>query len=481
MMWETIIGLEVHVELNTKAKLFSPAANHFGDEPNSNISPICTGEPGALPMVNREAVKKAIQFGLAIGAEINLASSFDRKSYFYPDSPRNFQITQFYQPIIRGGSIKARIGQDIKEFAIRSAHLEDDSGTLKHFSNFTGVDYNRAGVPLIEIVSEPCLRTGKEASAYAQAMKAILEYLNVSDCNMEEGSLRFDVNVSVRLPGEAMRTKVEIKNMNSFAFMEKAIEVESRRQIEAYMAGKKVDHSTFRFDPEKKETVLMRSKESAEDYRYFPEPDLPPLIISREFVEELGRQLPELPLDKWQRYSIELALHEESASVLVSSLPLALYFEEALKHCGCAKALANWIIVEFGGRFKETGRNLLTSGILPEHVASLVSLIENETITGKIAKLLADEMVLTPGVDPKSLVKENPKFQPLTNEKEIASLIDAVLKENPQSIADFKAGRDRAFGFLVGQVMKLCQGKASPSLVNELLKKAISCSSNGGK
>lgn len=474
MGWETIIGLEIHVELNTKSKLFSTAANHFGDEPNCNISPVCTGQPGSLPVLNKEAVRKALQLGLAIEGTIPPVSLFDRKSYFYPDSPRNFQITQFYHPIIMGGHVQAFVGTELKDFAIHHAHLEDDAGTLKHFTNFSGVDYNRAGVPLIEIVSEPCMRTGAEAAAYAEALKDILSYLDVSDCNMEEGSLRIDVNVSVRKSGEtALRTKIEIKNMNSFSFMEKAIEAEAKRQIAAYEAGKEIKAATYRWDPEKKETVLMRTKETAEDYRYFPEPDLPPLYVTEAVLQEIRAEQPELPLAKFLRFQNELGLPTEGATILSSTKALAHFFEEALSHCPHPIPLCNWITSEFAGRYKETGRNLINSGILPMHVASLVNMIDNKTITGKIAKAVADDMVARPGIDPKVIVKENPDYQPLNDEVAILALVEAVLADNPQSIADHKAGRDRAFGFLVGQVMKRSGGKASPELVNSALKKAL--------
>lgn len=485
--YETIIGLEIHVELNTKSKLFSPAPNHFGDDPNMNISDICTGQPGSLPVLNREALMKALQFGLAIKADIPPVSYFDRKSYFYPDSPRNFQITQFYHPVVVGGSVEARVEGALRSFAIHHAHLEDDAGNLRHFTGFTGVDYNRAGVPLIEIVSEPCMRSPKEASAYAMALKGILEYLDVSDCNMEEGSLRIDVNISVRKKGErSFRNKIEIKNMNSFAFMEKAIEVEAKRQIAAYEQDLEkpfhevIQQATYRWDPEKKETVLMRSKERAEDYRYHPEPDLPPVYVTQDMLEELRKKQIELPLAKLLRYRDEMGLPEEGASILVSSKPLALYFEEGLCHTAYPRQLCNWITSEFAGRFKETGKNLLTSGIPAKHIAFLVNLIENKTITGKIAKAIADLMVERPEEHPEKLINENPGFKPLANEKEIQELVDSVIKDNPQSLSDYQAGRERAYGYLVGQIMKRSGGKASPELVNLLLKKALTCCSANG-
>lgn len=478
--WEAVIGLEIHVELNTKSKLFSVAPNHFGDEPNVNITEVCTGQPGALPVLNKEAVRKAVQFGCAIQAEIAKFSKFDRKSYFYPDSPRNFQITQYDQPIVIGGTIIAEVDGKEQTFAVNRVHLEDDAGMLKHFTTFAGVDYNRAGCPLIEIVSEPCIHTGQEAVAYASAIKAILQYIDASDCNMEEGSLRVDTNISVRKKGEkGLRNKIEIKNMNSFSFMELAIKSEIHRQIEEYVANPSVPHekvitqATYRWDPEKKETVLMRRKETADDYRYFPEPDLVPIILTDAYIEEVRASLPELPLQRERRYVQTLGLSSHQAFVLTGEKALADYFEEALKTCSNAKSLANWILVEFGGRLKDTGKSIFNSGHSPQHLASLVNFIEKGTITGRIAKSVADDMFATPGKDPALIVSENPDYQPLNDHTEIEQYVCKVLEENPQSIADFKAGRDKAFAFLVGQVMKLCKGKASPALVNDLIKSKI--------
>ena len=474
--WEPVIGLEVHVQLNTKSKIFSAAPNHFGDEPNTNISVVCTAQPGSLPVLNKEAVRKAVQFGCAIQANIALFSKFDRKSYFYPDSPRNFQITQFDQPIVIGGSIIAEVGGQSKHFAVHHAHLEDDSGMLKHFSTFAGVDYNRAGVPLIEIVSEPCMHSPKEASAYAMAVKAIMEYLDASDCDMDKGSLRVDCNISVRLKTEKkLRNKIEIKNLNSFHYMEMAIESEIRRQIRLYSAHphedptKVVTTGTYRFDPDKKETILMRQKEEADDYRYFPEPDLPPIVLTEAYIEKIRAALPELPHQRFKRYVSQYLLPIGSASFLINEKRLADYFEEALKVCNNPKNISNWISVEFTGRFKDSGKNLLDSGIPPAHIGKLVQLIESGTITGKIAKSVADDMVASPGLDPEEIVKKNPDYQPMQDTSSIEPLVDQVLAANPQSVADYKAGKGRAFDFLVGQVMKLCKGKASPSVVNDLL------------
>lgn len=478
--WEAVIGLEIHVELNTKSKLFSSAPNHFGDEPNTNITEVCTGQPGALPVLNKEAVRKAVQFGCAIQSEISKFSKFDRKSYFYPDSPRNFQITQYDKPIIKGGIVVAEVEGEEKNFAVNRVHLEDDAGMLKHFSHFAGVDYNRAGCPLIEIVSEPCIHTPQEAVAYAMAVKAILQYIDVSDCNMEEGSLRIDTNISVRPKGEQeLRNKIEIKNMNSFSFMEMALKSEIYRQIEEYLRNPNrphdeiIEQATYRWDPEKKETVLMRRKETAEDYRYFPEPDLVPIILTDAYIEEIRQSLPELPLQRERRYVRDLNLSSHQAFALTSDKALADYFEESLKTCSNARSLSNWLLVEFAGRLKDSGKNILSIGIQPEHLGSLINLIDQGKITGRIAKSVADDMVSCPGMDPAVIVKNNPDYQPLNDQAEIERYVDQVLAENEQSIADYKGGRDKAFAFLVGQVMKLCRGKASPQLVNELLKERI--------
>ncbi len=475
-----VIGLEIHVELNTKAKLFSSAANHFGDEPNTNITDVCTGQPGSLPVLNQEAVHKAVLLGCALKANVSKYSRFDRKSYFYPDSPRNFQITQYEMPIIVGGAVTADVDGSPKTFGINRAHLEDDAGMLKHFNQFAGIDYNRAGVPLIEIVSQPCIFSAKEAIAYAMAIKAILQYLDVSDCNMEEGSLRIDANISVRPKGsKELRNKIEVKNLNSFAFMGLAIEAEFRRQVREYQVNptkepnQVIAQATYRWDPERKQTVLMRRKESADDYRYFIEPDLPPLVLEEEYIDSIRRSLPELPYEREKRYLSELGLPLDATLILINEKPLADYFEEGLKYCSNPKNLCNWIIVEFAGRLKESGKPVWKSGISPSHIGKLITLIEQGVITGKIAKGVADLMVATPGKDPEQIVKENPDFQPMGNEKELEGIIDKILTENQQSIVDFRKGKERAFAYLVGQVMKATQGKASPVLVNQILKKKI--------
>ncbi|CAG9046502.1 Aspartyl/glutamyl-tRNA(Asn/Gln) amidotransferase subunit B [Chlamydia abortus] len=474
--WESVIGLEVHVELNTKSKLFSCARNRFGDEPNTNISPVCTGMPGSLPVLNKEAVRKAVLFGCAVEGEVALLSRFDRKSYFYPDSPRNFQITQFEHPIVRGGHIKAIVHGEERHFELAQAHIEDDAGMLKHFGEFAGVDYNRAGVPLIEVVSKPCMFCADDAVAYATALVSLLDYIGISDCNMEEGSVRFDVNISVRPKGsEELRNKVEIKNMNSFAFMAQALEAERCRQIDAYLDNPNADPktvipgATYRWDPEKKKTVLMRLKERAEDYKYFIEPDLPVLQLTEAYIDEIRHTLPELPFNKYQRYLHEYALAEDIAAILISDKHSAHFFELAAQECKNYRALSNWLTVEFAGRCKLKGKNLAFSGILPSSVAQLVNFIDQGVITGKIAKDIADMMMESPEKSPETILKENPEMLPMTDESALVAIISEVITANPQSVVDYKSGKTKALGFLVGQIMKRTQGKAPPNRVNELL------------
>ena len=430
--------------------------------------------------MNKEAVKKAVQFGLAINAEVALVSTFDRKSYFYPDSPRNFQITQFENPLILKGEISADVDGKSMVFQIERAHLEDDAGMLKHFTTFAGVDYNRAGAPLVEIVSKPCIHSPREAVAYAKAIRAIVLYIDACDGNMDEGSFRIDANISVRPKGEkGLRPRAEIKNLNSFTFMEMAIESEISRQIGLYTAHpdappiELIPPGTYRWDQEAKRTVLMRTKESSDDYRYFPEPDLVPIILTEAELDALRGELPELPHERYRRYISELGLTEYAASTLINEKVLSDYFEEAMKRAPFPRQLCNWITVEFAGRLKESGKTLLDIGIPPAHLAQLVSMIEEKKITGRIAKAVADEMLANGGLSPEQIVARNADYQPVGDLASIEPIIDQVLKENPQSIADFKSGRDRAFAYLVGQVMKLTRGKASPEVVNDLLHKKI--------
>lgn len=483
--WEVIIGLEVHTQLNTASKLFSPAANRFGDEPNSNIDPICLGLPGTLPKVNKEAVRKAVILGCALESTICQVSKFDRKSYFYPDAPRNFQITQFFEPILRGGHIMAEIHGKWMRFDIDRAHLEDDAGMLKHFSNFAGVDYNRAGAPLIEIVSKPCMHSPAEAAAYVGALKQLLQHMDVSSCNMEEGALRVDVNVSVRLRGEtAFRPKAEIKNMNSISNLEMALEAEIARQIRLYEQNPStppeqlLKASTYRWDPDTKQTIVMRTKESADDYRYFPEPDLPPLVIDEDFIHAIESNLPELPSDKRQRYIERLKISASAANLLIESKELCDYFEKALRELSNpevhAQNVCNWMLIEFAGRFKEVGTDLLKSHIPPENVGNLVHLIEQGIITGKIAKSVADDMVKSPHLSPSAIVEANPTYRPLSDESTLREVIEGIFREFPEALEDYRQGKQKAFGFLVGKTMQATKGQGDPVTVNRLLKEMLS-------
>ncbi len=470
MTWEAVIGLEIHCQLNTKSKLFSSDKNHFGDEPNTNISQFATGQPGTLPTLNAEAVRKGVQLGCAIGAHVANFSKFDRKSYFYPDLPDGFQITQFDKPLIKGGEISALVEGKLKTFEVDHAHLENDTGMLKHFSSFTGIDYNRAGAPLIEIVSKPCMHSPEEAAAFARAVRAIMQYLDASDCNMEEGSLRIDVNVSVRKPGEPLRTKTEIKNVNSFNYLQKALTYEVDRQIAFYEKTPDAPllSVTCRWDPVENKAIVLRSKNTDGDYRYFPEPNLLPLKLSAEYIDSIKNSLPELPLARWQRYQEDLGLSEYAASILVQDKLLSDYFEKALSYHNNAKSLSNWITVEFAGRLKEKGP-IYRSAIPEEHIAHLVQLIDSGKITGKMAKQIADEMIASPDKSPKEIVASNPNYQPIDDSAALGKVVDEVLQENPDSIATFLSGRDGAFGFLVGQVMKKTGGRANPKLASDML------------
>jgi aspartyl-tRNA(Asn)/glutamyl-tRNA(Gln) amidotransferase subunit B len=477
--YEPVIGLEIHVQLNTNTKLFSRAPNHFGSEPNTNIRYTDTAQPGSLPLLNKKAVELAVRLGLAIDAKIHLYSRFDRKSYFYPDSPRNYQITQSFQKILEGGIVVADVDGVTREFQVESAHLEDDAGMLKHFGPFAGVDLNRAGVPLIEIVSTPCMRSPKEAAAYAMAVKSIMEYIEASDCNMEEGSLRIDVNISVRKKGEEkLRPKVEIKNMNSFSNMVTALDYEIRRQIRLYEENPGVPfhevmpNSTYRFDPVEQRTVLMRKKETAADYRYFPDPDLPPLVITEKFIEDVKKNLPELPHKRFIRYTETLGLTPYSAGVLIADRALSNAFEKAIHLVKNPVSLCNWLTVEFVGRLNEDKIHFMESGIPIENVAYLVTMIENGVITGKIAKEIKEEMCRTKK-HPQEIYDQNPDFKPLSDTKEIEAIITAVLVENPESVTDYRNGIQKAFNSLVGQVMKKTKGKANPQIVNDLLLATI--------
>lgn len=477
--WDAVIGLEIHAQLNTQTKLFSPAPNQFSEQPNTNVHPIDLGLPGTLPLLNEAAVEKAVRLGVGLNATIHERSSFDRKSYFYPDNPRNFQITQFYQPILSKGVVQFTFEGKQHKVHIKEAHLEDDTGMLKHFGQFAGVDYNRSGSPLIEIVSMPEIHTPAIAVAYAQHIQLLLIYLDISTGNMEEGALRMDVNVSVRpKDSDVLRPKVEIKNMNSFHNMSTAITAEIERQIKAYSGTestnyKQVIHAgTYRFDVAKKMTIVMREKENAEDYRYFPEPDLPPLVISSEYIKAIREGMPEMPEQRLARYVTELQIPSDLAQTLVNEKPLSDFFEAALAHTSHATLLVKWIAGELLGRLKV--QNLSVNQIFPpKRLADLINLMGSGQITMRQGKTLLDRLVGEPSFDCVKEVQTNPQYEVVRDPLVLEPLIKKIVEENPQSIELYKSGRTKAKEFLIGQVMKQTSGKAHPEVVSVILQKYL--------
>lgn len=480
MKYEPVIGLEVHVQLGTKSKIFCACAVEFGAEPNKNTCPVCLGWPGSLPVLNRKALEFGIKIGLALNCEINERLKFDRKNYFYPDLPKAYQISQFDQPVNGKGSIEIEFkdgkGQiQKKKIGVTRAHLEEDAGKLLHEGIKDGslVDYNRAGTPLLEIVSEPDIRSSEEAYAYLTALKAIVQYLGVSDCDMEKGQLRCDANVSIRPVGqEKFGTKAEVKNLNSFRAVAKAIDYEILRQAKILDEGGKVNQETRLWNDDKGTTSLMRSKEEAHDYRYFPEPDLVPFTISRQTVEELRKTLPELPVQRAERFSKTLGMTEYDAFVLVEDKKLADYFENCVKEKANPKLVSNWIQSELLALLKLAKKDITESPVSAKSLAGLVALIDNNTISGKIAKDVLPLMFET-GNTADAIVKEKGWVQ-VTDTKVIEEAADKVIAANEKSVADFKAGKQAALGFLVGQLMKATQGKANPKLANEILVKKLS-------
>ncbi len=480
MKYEPVIGLEVHVQLGTKSKLFCACSTEFGSEPNSNTCPVCLGMPGSLPVLNQQALELGMKAGLALDCEICERLKFDRKNYFYPDLPKAYQISQFDMPVNKGGhlwvEIKATDGKWIeKKIGITRAHLEEDAGKLLHEGIVDGtlVDYNRGGVPLLEIVSEPDIRSADEAYAYLTALKATLQYAGVSDCDMEMGKLRCDANVSVRPVGqEKFGTRTETKNLNSFRAVQKAIEYEIMRQSQILEEGGKIEQETRLWNEAKGETALMRSKEDAHDYRYFPEPDLVPFTISRARVEAMRKTLPELPRARAKRFVEKLGLPRYDALVLVQEQTLAAFFEETIKEGASAKLASNWLLNDLLGLLNEKKIAIENSPISPKALAGLIQLIDNSTINGKIAKDVLP-LMLSEGKTADKIVKEKNLAQ-VQDTGLIEQAADKVIAANPKSAEDFKAGKKQALGFLVGQVMKETGGKANPKMVNELLAKKLS-------
>jgi aspartyl-tRNA(Asn)/glutamyl-tRNA(Gln) amidotransferase subunit B len=476
MEWETVIGLEVHVQLLTKSKLFSPASTRYGSEPNTQACSVDVALPGVLPVMNREAARMAVKLGLAIGATINHRSVFARKNYFYPDLPKGYQISQYELPIVALGKLKIEVDGEEKIIGVTRAHLEEDAGKSLHedFHGLTGIDLNRAGTPLLEIVSEPDMRSSKEAVAYLKKLHALVRYLEICDGNMQEGSFRCDANVSVRPKGQhEFGTRAELKNINSFRFVEKAIEYEVERQIDLIEGGGSVVQETRLYDSVKNETRSMRGKEEAHDYRYFPDPDLLPLIVEQDFIDAARKTLPELPDAKAARFAADYKLSTYDAAVLTSSREMADYFETAVKAATGAepKLVANWVIGELSGYLNRENRDIADSPVSATMLAGLVQRISDNTISGKIAKDVLDAM--WNGEGDADAVIDRKGLKQITDTGAIEQVIDQVMANNPKQLEQYRSGQDKLFGFFVGQVMKASQGKANPAQVNELLKKKL--------
>ena len=467
--YEVVIGLEVHAELSTKTKIFCNCSTEFGAEPNTHVCPVCMAMPGALPVLNEKVVEYAVKAGLATNCEISKDSKNDRKNYFYPDLPKSYQISQFDKPLCNHGyvEIEDENGNN-KKVRILRIHIEEDAGKLNHneFGEGSLVDLNRAGVPLIETVSEPDMRSAKEAEAYLRKLKSIFEYIEVSDCKMEEGSFRADVNVSVHKKGEPLGTRTEMKNMSSFRSISRAIEYEAQRQIDVIENGGIIVQETLRWDDVSGRTFSMRSKEEAQDYRYFPEPDLVAIKLSDEYIENVRKNLPELPESRKARYKDEFELSEKDARLLTNSKYLSNMFEDTEKICKNAKAVANWLLSDVSRILNEKEEEADQIPFTADQLAKMIELIEKGTISSSIGKKVLEELFEEPR-DPEEIIKEKGWIQ-ISDEGAIMEVVKKVLEANPQSIIDFKAGKDRALGFLVGQAMKETKGKANPQMLNKM-------------
>jgi aspartyl-tRNA(Asn)/glutamyl-tRNA(Gln) amidotransferase subunit B len=471
--WEVVIGLEVHAQVNSESKLFSGAGVGFGAEPNTNVSFVDAAMPGMLPVINARCIEQAVRTGLGINATINRHSVFDRKNYFYADLPQGYQISQYLEPIVGKGWITIDLPEGARTINITRLHLEQDAGKSlhEHSPKFSFIDLNRAGVALMEIVSEPEMRSPEEAGAYLKKLRTILMYLGTCDGDMEKGNMRCDANVSVRRPGEAkFGTRCEIKNVNSVKFLMKAIEFEAARQVEILEAGGKIDQETRLFDSETGETRTMRSKEDAHDYRYFPDPDLLPLVLTEEFIDRIRTTMPELPDQKKARYIETLGLSAYDAAVLTSEKEIADYYEEVAEGHD-AKLAANWVTAELFGRLNKAGIAITESPVRAAALGELIGLIEDHTISGKIAKTVFDKM-LESGKPAKQIVEEEGLVQ-VTDMSAIEAAVDAVIAANADKVTEYRAGKDKLFGFFVGQVMKATGGKANPVMLNDLLKKKL--------
>ena len=472
--YETVIGLEVHVELATRTKIFCSCSTEFGKAPNTHTCPVCTGMPGALTVLNKQVVEYAMAIGLATNCEITKVCKFDRKNYFYPDNPQNYQISQLYLPIARNGYVEIETGGTKKKVRIHEMHMEEDAGKLIHdeWDDTSLVDYNRSGVPLVEIVSEPDMRSADEVIAYLEKLRMIIQYLGASDCKLQEGSMRADVNLSVREAGaEEFGTRTEMKNLNSFKAIARAIEGERERQIELLEEGKAVVQETRRWDDNKESSYAMRSKEDAQDYRYFPEPDLVPIVISGEWIEQIRARQPELQTEKMERYKKEFDIPEYDAKIITSSKHMADIFEAASAVCGKPKKVSNWLMVETLRLLKDRGMEPEEISFSPENLAKLVNLTESRAINSSVAKEVF-EKIFAQDIDPEIYVEEH-GLKTVNDEGALEEVIRKVIADNPKAAKDYHSGKEKALGALVGQTMKAMKGKADPGLVNRKLREMI--------
>ena len=472
--YETVIGLEVHVELATKTKIFCSCSTEFGGAPNTHTCPVCTGMPGSLPVLNKQVVEYAMAIGLAMNCDITRVCKFDRKNYFYPDNPQNYQISQLYLPIARNGYVEIEVGDTTKKVRIHEMHMEEDAGKLIHdeWDDTSLVDYNRSGVPLVEIVSEPDMRSADEVIAYLEKLRTIIQYLGASDCKLQEGSMRADVNLSVREVGtEKFGTRTEMKNLNSFKAIARAIEGERERQIELLEEGKEVVQETRRWDDNKESSHAMRSKEDAQDYRYFPEPDLVPIVISDEWIEKIRSQQPEFRTEKLVRYKKEFDIPEYDAEIITGSKHMADIFEATTAICKKPKKVSNWLMVETMRLLKEHGEEPEDIRFSPENLAKLIALTEDGTINSSVAKEVF-EKIFEENIDPDKYVEEY-GLKTVNDEGALLKVLKKVIDDNPQAVADYRGGKEKALGALVGQTMKAMKGKANPGMVNQKLRELL--------
>ena len=472
--YETVIGLEVHVELATKTKIFCSCSTEFGGAPNTHTCPVCTGMPGSLPVLNRKVVEYAMAIGLATNCDITRVCRFDRKNYFYPDNPQNYQISQLYLPIASNGYVEIEVGDTKKKIRIHEMHMEEDAGKLIHdeWDDTSLVDYNRSGVPLVEIVSEPDMSSADEVIAYLEKLRMIIQYLGASDCKLQEGSMRADVNLSVREAGtEKFGTRTEMKNLNSFKAIARAIQGERERQIELLEKGKAVIQETRRWDDNKEYSYAMRSKEDAKDYRYFPEPDLAPIVISDEWIQQIRKKQPELRTEKLKRYQKEFDIPNYDAEIITGSRHMAEIFEAATAICGKPKKVSNWLMVETLRLLKDHNMEPEEISFSPENLAKLVELTESRAINGSVARVVF-EKIFSENVDPESYVEEH-GLKTVNDEGALEEALKKVIADNVQAVEDYRGGKEKALGALVGQTMKAMKGKADPGLVNQKLKEML--------